>query len=430
MTSHPRAPLIAWLIAEVCSLGGTRLSMVAVPWLVLTSTGSATLTGVVAFAEMLPYVLAKAFAGPLVDRLGSRRIAVVCDLVSMIVIGAVPVLYLAGWLHFVALVIIVALGGLFRGPSDGAKGSAVPALAAHAGIKLERVTGMQSTIERLATTVGTAVAGGLVALVGPALALAFNAGTFGLAAILIGFGLSGLRPQPVRAAGSTGEKKSYLTELSDGWTFLRRDAVLLIIAIMVAGTNFADQALSSVFMPVWVRDHGYGAATLGLSFATMSAASVIGAILATALGPRLPRLAVYAVAFLVCSLPRFAVLALFPQLPIVLAVMAVAGFAAGFINPILSAVIFERIPGQLTGRVSTLVNSLAWSLIPLGGLVGGLSVTGLGLNPSLIIFGSAYLMLTLLPLFVPVFRQFNDRPGSKQEGRDPRSSRAALARPT
>lgn len=137
MTSHPRAPLVAWLIAEVCSLGGTRLSMVAVPWLVLTSTGSATLTGVVAFAEMLPYVLAKAFAGPLVDRLGSRRIAVVCDLVSMIVIGAVPLLYLAGWLHFVALVIIVALGGLFRGPSDGAKGSAVPALAAHAGIKLD-----------------------------------------------------------------------------------------------------------------------------------------------------------------------------------------------------------------------------------------------------------------------------------------------------
>jgi len=59
--SH-RKPLLGWLTAEAVSLTGTRVSMVAIPWFVLTTTGSATQTGLVAFAEMAPYVVATALA--------------------------------------------------------------------------------------------------------------------------------------------------------------------------------------------------------------------------------------------------------------------------------------------------------------------------------------------------------------------------------
>ena len=68
---HPRrVPLYGWLTAEAISLLGTRVSMIAIPWLVLTTTGSPTQTGLVAFAEITPMVLFKAFGGPLVDRVG------------------------------------------------------------------------------------------------------------------------------------------------------------------------------------------------------------------------------------------------------------------------------------------------------------------------------------------------------------------------
>lgn len=49
-----------------------------------------------------------------------------------------------------------------------------------------------------------------------------------------------------------------------------------------------------------------------------------------------------------------------------------AGFTGGFINPVLGAVNLERIPAPLLGRVSALNSALCWSLIPFGGLVGGL----------------------------------------------------------
>jgi len=73
-----RTPLVGFLLADAISLCGTRVSMIAIPWLVLTTTGSAVQTGLVAFAEMAPYVVLKALAGPWTDRVGPRRICVGC----------------------------------------------------------------------------------------------------------------------------------------------------------------------------------------------------------------------------------------------------------------------------------------------------------------------------------------------------------------
>ena len=52
-----RTPLFGLLLADAISLCGTRVSMIAIPWLVLTTTGSAAQTGLVAFAELLPLVV-------------------------------------------------------------------------------------------------------------------------------------------------------------------------------------------------------------------------------------------------------------------------------------------------------------------------------------------------------------------------------------
>src|SRR4029078_7626761 len=44
--TRARIPLYGWLTAEAISLLGTRVSMIAIPWLVLTTTGSATKDGI------------------------------------------------------------------------------------------------------------------------------------------------------------------------------------------------------------------------------------------------------------------------------------------------------------------------------------------------------------------------------------------------
>ncbi|MGO8026800.1 MFS transporter, partial [Rhizobium leguminosarum] len=72
--------------------------------------------------------------------------------------------------------------GVLRGPPDATKQAMVPDIATLANVPLDRVTGVASAIERLASTAGVAGTGALIGLVGPDQALLVNAGTFAAAA--------------------------------------------------------------------------------------------------------------------------------------------------------------------------------------------------------------------------------------------------------
>jgi len=393
-----RRPFIAYAAAEAFSLGGTRLSMIAIPWLVLTSTGSPTMTGTVAMAEMLPYVISKFLSGPIVDRIGTKPIAVGADLTSVLAITTIPVLHQVGDLRIAYLFPVVAIMGTLRGPSDAAKGVLPPRVAEWAGVPMERVTGVQGAIERLASSAGAAGAGGLVALFGPAMSLAINAGTFAVSAMIIAFGI------PSTLKGDDHQTAGYLADLKEGAHFVRADSVLLGLAIMIAITNLLDQGFTAVMLPVWARNTGHGAGGVGLVLAIFAGFSIVGALIAAARGEHLPRLLMYTVCFMIGGLPRFVIFAIATPLPVIMIVCAAGGFASGFINPIISAVMFERIPRTLTGRVTSLVGASAWSLIPFGGLLGGVLISGLGLPPAMLAIGAAYLVATLSPVFVPSFR--------------------------
>jgi MFS family permease len=92
---------------------------------------------------------------------------------------------------------------------------------------------------------------------------------------------------------------------------------------------------------------------------------------------------------------------------VIVAVTVAGGFASGFINPILGAVIYERIPRPLMGRVTSLNTSLCWATIPFGGILGGGLIAAAGLAPALLVFGGAYFAATMLPAVLPQWRQIN-----------------------
>ena len=395
-------PFVALAAATVLSTSGTRLSVIASPWLVLTTTGSPVLTGLAGFAEMLPYVLAKALGGPLIDRLGARRIAVWCDMLSTLAVMLVPLLFWAGLLSIWVLLPAVALIGVLRAPSDAAKQALVPTVAALANVPMERVTGVMGAGDRLAGTLGAAGAGALIALLGPAAALLGNALAFMLSALVVTLGIAA---SPERDAAT-----SYGRQLSAGWGTLRSDPVLVSLVIMIAITNLFDMAYSIVLLPVWVRGSGLDVSWVGILLATFSAGAILGAGIAAAIGDRLPRLLLYAAGFF-CSGPlAMSVLALNLPLPIIVTVLLFGGISAGSINPIIGVILFERIPAPMVGRVIALFGALAWSLMPLGGIYAGLLVDAWDISIALGVTGILYLLAASAPLIVPSFRQMKRQP--------------------
>lgn len=409
-----RRGLYGVLAAHAVALTGTRVSAIALPLFVLLSTGSATKTGIVAFCEMAPYVVVKGLTGPLVDRVGPRPVSIVADIVSAVAIAAIPVLSALGLLHFGALLALVAVVGAFRGPGDSAKEVFLPAVAEDARVPLERVTGLSGTIERLASTVGPGIAGVVVAAFGPMNAIALNAATFALGAVIIA---ATVRPQV--APGHDEDVGSYLHRLGEGFAFLRRDRLLRAVVGMIAATNLLDAAMFAVLLPVWAVSNGYGAAEIGAIGSAFGALAVGGSLVAAAVAHRLPRRRTYLVGFLLAGAPRFVVLALDVPFPVVLAVMAVSGFGAGFINPIVGAVFFERVPRHMLGRVNALADSVAWSGIPFGGLAGAAMIGLVGLSPALLVAGAAYLVATTLPALQPAWAHMDEH-----RSRGARNSRA------
>ena len=302
--------------------------MIAIPWFVLSTTGSATQTGLVAAAEIAPLVVFKALGGPLLDRVGPRRVTLVCDLGSALVVGSIPLLHQLGALTFPLLLVLVAVAGALRGPGDAGKAAMTPEIARVAGVSLERVTGLASAVERTSTMAGAALAGLLVAGVGAANALYVDAASF--LRLLRGL-RAGRRPgwaAPSRARGRpTGRRRRRTSsELRRGLGLPAHRAG--------AGRDLPDGRGDQPGRPGLRRGAragvGEGVRRRG-GGARRAVRGLQRRLGARARWPRprwgetLPRYRTYVVAFLIAGAPRFVVMALESPLWAVFAVTVVAG---------------------------------------------------------------------------------------------------------
>ncbi|MEU3194920.1 MFS transporter [Streptomyces sp. NPDC006992] len=431
MTERSRRPLAGVLAAMAVSLTGTRISAIALPWFVLVTTGSTARTGLVALCEMAPYVLVKAFTGPLVDRIGPRTVSWITDVVSAAAIAAVGLLHLVDVLSFWLLLLLVAVIGAARGPGDLSKEIMVPVAAERARVPLERAAGLAGVTERLASTVGPAAGGAVVALLGAQTALFAIACCFAAGSVLIVLLLPGRRATAPPGSGPearTGPEDGYWRRLGAGFRFLRRDPLLLTVIAMVGVTNLLDAAFATLLLPVWARESGNGPGAIGLANSALGIAAVLGSLLAAAVAHRMRRRPVFFAGFLLAGAPRFLILAVDVPLWAVLAVFAFGGFGAGFLNPILGALNFERVPGELRGRVNALGDSLAWAGIPLGGLLAGTAVASFGLVPVLCAGAATYFLTTNLTGLRPEWREMDRKPSRpRSAGGQPADAGAGAA---
>src|ERR671918_363259 len=128
-----RVPLFSLFVADAVSLTGNAVSQLAIPWYVLITTGSPTLTGLAVFFNTLPVVLAGFFGGVVVDRLGFRTTSVVADIASAGAVAAIPLLHSTVGIELWQLMTLVFLGALLDAPGATARIAVFPDLVRLAG---------------------------------------------------------------------------------------------------------------------------------------------------------------------------------------------------------------------------------------------------------------------------------------------------------
>ncbi|MFG1620973.1 MFS transporter [Kribbella sp. NPDC049227] len=385
----PRRGLVVLFTADVLSAVGSRISMVAIPWLVLVTTGSAARMGVVAAVEMIPYIVASIMAGPVIDNLGARRTSVLANLASAVAVAAIAA---TTGLGFAALLVLVAIAGGLRGAADRAKDLLVRPMAEAAEVELIRITSLHEAFARGATLLAAPLAGLLIYWTDAASVLWIDAVTFLVCGLLV----AGFVNPPAVPASAVREK--YFRSLCVGFAFVRRDALLATMLITTFTLNVFSSASTAVFIPLWVKEQLGTAAGLGLTLGAFSAGALLGSIGFAVLATRVPRYLTFALGALIGGSPRLLVLGLSDDLLLVMAVTFLSGIGMAAINPVFGAALYEHVPKDLQARVIGVVAATSFAGLPLGALLAGELVSWFGLIPSLVLSGIVCLLVSVFPL--------------------------------
>ena len=357
---------------EGVSLLGDQFHFVALATLVFALTGSGLALGTVLVAVAIPRAALMLFGGALTDRLSPRTLMIASNILRSVVVATVAILVLSGraelW-HLVALgVIFGAVDALFIPALNTIIPMLVPA------DRLPAANGLVQVTSQFMHFVGPALAGVVVAAVGAGSAFAFDAVTFGLAALALLAIQGGRRPaRPVSMNGSPAAP-SILASIREGAAYAFGDPGIRAVILLSAAINLATSGPIAIGL-AWlanVRFEG-GPALFGLMFAGFGAGAVIGAVVAgsTVRPHRFGRVVLgLAIVFAV----QMAALGVAPNALLATAGLVGAGLAAGYLNVTVISWLQARSDPALLGRVMGLVMLGAFGLQPVSFAIAGVLV--------------------------------------------------------
>ena len=404
-----KAPLLALLAACGVSSFGSSMTLIAIPWFVLQSTGSGVSTGLVAAAETIGLLLSVSLVGPLIDRFGAYRASVVADLATAVVVVAIPISYATSGLPLALLAVLSFAIGAGRAPSRSAKQVLLPHVIARTGTSVERGTSGEEAMLQGGDLLGTPVGGLLIALIGPTQTLLVDAMALGSAALLVAVFCRPAR-EDSKSDRVESEKRDYFDDIRTGVRHLAHDRLLLALGGVSAVSNALGIALVSVLLPAYGVTVWHSSLMVGILIAAASAGSIVGTVLYGWRGARVGRRRLYATGLLLSGAPIYLAVALNPPPPVLVALVFLCFTGNGPINPVLAAVKYDRVPEAMRGTVFGTFTTITSIAMPLGLVFGGLLLDVVGLTRATLLASAVSLSITLCPVVFPVWRQMNKVP--------------------
>ena len=383
---------IFWL-GQLVSVTGTWMQTVAQGWLILLLTGSPFVLGVAAAARSLPVLFLVVPAGIVADRFDRRVIIIVTTIVATIASGALAILTIFSAIDVPTVLFLAVVLGVTNAFEMPARQSFVSELIGRRD--LANAIALNSLLFNSARVVGPALAGILVALVGPGWAFGVNALSY--VPVLIGLFMIGRVHVPRLGIGAR-------TALPEAVRYLRGEPrVAALLGILAAQTIFASGHL--ILGPTLAQDLGQGAEGFGVLLAATGAGAVVGGIALAATSDRKERWRALLGAGIALG-GGLAAVALTRSYPVTLLCFVVAGWGMVTFNASSNTLIQTIVPDRLRGRMMSLYTLVLLGLMPAGGLLMGALASALGSATALSIGGLAYGLLVVAAFaFVPALRR-------------------------
>ena len=390
------------------------MPFVAIPILHATSSE----LGILQAASTAPFLIFGLLVGVWADRHRRRPIMVVANIGRFILLGSIPVAFLAGRLSLPLLYLVSFLIGVLTVFFDVAYQAYLPSL-----VQRDQLVEANSKLEAsraTATVAGPGIAGFVVGIVTAPFAIALDALSF------LGSALSLSKIHQQEEMTARTHNPSMLSEIREGLAVVFSDRRLRSIAGSTATSNFFSSAIAPV-ATLYLVDPELAASNLGLGldslvfgliFAVGSVGGLIGALLAGRLAARFG--VGYAIigSMLISGIGLFSFYLATPALAIPLLVvggtaltLSVLVLMVGQFATFLSAVVYNInqvslrqaiVPLRLQGRMNATMRFLVWGTLPFGALVGGILGVIIGIRPTILIMAVGGSLAFLWVLLSPV----------------------------
>lgn len=250
-------------LASVISLGGDWFLIVALFGLVLDLTGSSLAVGLVIAAQDFAYFFAAPYMGYLADRLDRRTLMIVADVGRVVLVLGFLLVRSSDtvWVAFALLAGMAALASLF----EPASAAALPNLVEPEELGIANA--LSGSLWGTMLAVGASLGGIVTALAGREAAIAIDAVSFLVSALLI----AGVRRPLTRERAEHVGVRSATIETA---RFARRDHRVLSLIAVKFGWGLSGGVLALI--PIVSRSYGGGDIGLGLLMASRGVGALLG----------------------------------------------------------------------------------------------------------------------------------------------------------
>ena len=382
-----RSRNFAWYYSSrfVNTLGG-MMANIALAFAVLDVTDSPSALGQVLAAHTIPMVLFLLFGGVIADRFPRTVVLQLSNLFSAATQGLLAFLVITDTATLTSMIVLAAVHGLVSAISFPAMASMVPQLVPRD--ELQRANALLSLSRGGLTIIGPTIGALLVVTVGSGWALAVDALTWLLAAVL-------LTPVKVPPRTPSAEPTSTLHELKEGWSFFVATTWLWVVVLAFAFLNMIHTGAWFTLGPAIAKDT-IGEQGWGFVLSAESFGLVLMTVILLRVDLRRPLLS----GMLGCALMGIPMVILGVE-PHLLA-LVVAAFVAGAGIEVFSIgwnlAMQENIDDEMLSRAYSYDALGSFVAMPVGQLLYGPLGEAFGYRDVLLWSGVAYAVIALLAL--------------------------------
>lgn len=364
--SDLRIFLILWGSQTVSTLGTAMTNFALIVWVYgqKETASSITLLSVFSF---LPSILFCFIAGTIADRWDKKRIMLVCDLIAAIGTVTVLVLYLTSTLqiwHLYIINFLLSFMNAFQSPASYVATSLLVPKEHYV-----RVSGLHAFSGSIITILAPALGSAVLAVGGLEAVLMIDLATFSVAFLTLLFFIR----IPVIESMAREVKESFTRSCMAGINFLRNHSALLRIILFFAFINLIAKMGGYGMLPALVLGRtGNDQVALGIVEAAVGIGTLVGSVFVTLMKPVRNRVRVIffscGISFLLGDVGQ----SLTHTLPLWIAAAFTSNVPMAFLNANLTAVMRTNVPIEMQGRVFSARDTIQYSTIPIGLLLGGI----------------------------------------------------------